>query len=596
MIKNIRNFSIIAHIDHGKSTISDRLIQTCGGLSEREMSSQVLDSMDLEKERGITIKAQSVTIFYTSRQQQKYRLNFIDTPGHVNFSYEVSRSLSACEGAILIVDATQGVEAQTVANCYTAIDMGLEVIPVLNKIDLPTADIYRSKEEIEDIIGISAVNAIECSGKTGFGINNLLERIIYDIPYPNGSIQKNLQAIIIDSWFDNYKGVISLICVKNGYIKKGQVITIMSNNKNYIVEDIGIFTPKKVSQDALYCGEVGWIMCGIKKINNILVGDTITSSNKPAKKPLLGFKKIQPQIYAGIFPTDSNQYPLFKDALTKLSINDSSLFFELEHSTALGFGFRCGFLGMLHMEIIQSRLEREYKLNLISTSPSVIYEIKLNDNTIIKIDNPTKFPLIHQIKEIREPIVKCNIFSPPEYVGNIIVLCNKKRAVQVSINYYTRQVALVFEMPMSEVILNFFDELKSITSGYASLEYEFIKFQKSDSVKLDILINSDRIDALSIIIHKKNVQYQAKKIIDKMKENIPRHQFDIIIQAAIGTHIIARNTIKQLRKNVLAKCYGGDVSRKKKLLNKQKIGKKRMKKIGNILIPQEAFFSVLNIN
>ncbi|WP_367679155.1 translation elongation factor 4 [Buchnera aphidicola] len=595
-MKNIRNFSIIAHIDHGKSTISDRLIQTCGGLSEREMSSQVLDSMDLEKERGITIKAQSVTIFYTSRQQQKYRLNFIDTPGHVNFSYEVSRSLSACEGAILIVDATQGVEAQTVANCYTAIDMGLEVIPVLNKIDLPTADIYRSKEEIEDIIGISAVNAIECSGKTGFGINNLLERIIYDIPYPNGSIQKNLQAIIIDSWFDNYKGVISLICVKNGYIKKGQVITIMSNNKNYIVEDIGIFTPKKVSQDALYCGEVGWIMCGIKKINNILVGDTITSSNKPAKKPLLGFKKIQPQIYAGIFPTDSNQYPLFKDALTKLSINDSSLFFELEHSTALGFGFRCGFLGMLHMEIIQSRLEREYKLNLISTSPSVIYEIKLNDNTIIKIDNPTKFPLIHQIKEIREPIVKCNIFSPPEYVGNIIVLCNKKRAVQVSINYYTRQVALVFEMPMSEVILNFFDELKSITSGYASLEYEFIKFQKSDSVKLDILINSDRIDALSIIIHKKNVQYQAKKIIDKMKENIPRHQFDIIIQAAIGTHIIARNTIKQLRKNVLAKCYGGDVSRKKKLLNKQKIGKKRMKKIGNILIPQEAFFSVLNIN
>ncbi|WP_187306509.1 translation elongation factor 4 [Buchnera aphidicola] len=595
-MKNIRNFSIIAHIDHGKSTISDRLIQMCGGLSEREMSEQVLDSMDLEKERGITIKAQSVTIFYVSQKKERYQLNFIDTPGHVNFSYEVSRSLHACEGAILIVDATQGVEAQTVANCYTAVELGLEVIPVINKIDLKTANPKQVKEEIEDIIGINAIDAIECSGKTGVGIINLLESIIYNIPSPRGNNEESLRAIIIDSWFDNYMGVVSLIRIKNGQLKKGETIQFMNTNKKYTVEDIGIFTPKKISKTTLFCGEVGWIICGIKKINNIIVGDTITSVKFPALNPLPGFKKVKPQIYAGVFPTDANQYVIFKEALKKLSINDSSLFYEIEQSSALGFGFRCGFLGLLHMEIVQSRLEREYNLNLISTAPSVIYEILLTNNQIIKIDNPNKFPKLNIIKEIREPIAKCIILSPPDYVGNIIVLCNKKRSKQISITYYNRQVSLIYEIPMSEIILNFFDELKSVSSGYASLEYEFHKFQISNLVKLDILINSEKVDALSIIIHKKNVQYQSRKLIEKMKESIPRHQFDVIIQASIGNQIIARSTIKQLRKNVLSKCYGGDISRKKKLLKKQKIGKKRMKKIGNIHIPQETFFSILNMD
>ncbi|WP_343128778.1 translation elongation factor 4 [Buchnera aphidicola (Kurisakia onigurumii)] len=595
MINYIRNFSIIAHIDHGKSTISDRLIQICGGLTKREMSDQVLDTMDLEKERGITIKAQSVSIIYKSKNNKKFKLNFIDTPGHVNFSYEVSRSLSACEGAILVIDTSQGVEAQTLANCYTAIDMGLKVIPVLNKIDLPTSNPNQVKNEIEDMIGISAKNAIQCSGKTGFGINDLLERIISDIPHPKGSVNKPLQALIIDSWFDNYLGVISLVCIKNGTLKKGLRIKIMSTQNEYTVESIGIFTPKKIKKSKLQCGEVGWIICGIKNVNAILVGDTITSLKNPAKNSLPGFKKIKPQIYAGIFPVSSNQYHVFQDALKKLSLNDSSLFYEVEHSSALGFGFRCGFLGLLHMEIIQSRLEREYNLNIISTTPSVTYKIITNKNNILYLDNPSKFPENNIIKELQEPIAKCNILSPIKYVGNIIILCNKKRGIQTNLVYHNRQVSITYEIPMSEIVLNFFDNLKSVTSGYASLEYDFYKFKKTDSVKLDILINHERIDSLSLIIHRSNVKNYSDNIIQKMKKTIPRHQFDIILQAAIGNKIITRGTIKQLRKNVLAKCYGGDISRKKKLLQKQKKGKKRMKQIGNINIPQETFFSILNI-
>jgi len=595
-MKNIRNFSIIAHIDHGKSTLSDRFIQKCGGLSEREMSSQVLDTMDLEKERGITIKAQSVSIFYTDKNKKKFNLNFIDTPGHVDFSYEVSRSLSASEGALLIVDSSQGVEAQTIANCYTAVDMGLIVIPVLNKIDLPTADAIRVEKEIENIIGISCKNSIKCSGKTGIGIDSLLESIINTIPCPKGNVNSPLQALVIDSWFDNYLGIVSLIRVKNGSIKKGEKIRIMSSGKTYFVDELGIFTPKKITKNMLICGEIGWIICGIKKINSILVGDTITLDHYPAISPLSGFKKIKPQIYAGMYPTQSDQFLYFKEALQKLSLNDASLFYETDNCSALGFGFRCGFLGLLHMEIIQSRLEREYGLNLISTAPTVIYEILLNNNKIIYLDNPSKFPNKTMIKELREPIAECNILLPKKYLGNILSLCSEKRGKQKTMVFHNRQISLTYEIPLSEIVFNFFDRLKSISSGYASLEYSFIKFKKSNLDRLDILINSEKIDALSLIIHKDKSFNKAQKIVKKMKDLIPRQQFNIAIQAAIGNNIIARSTIKQLRKNVLAKCYGGDITRKKKLLEKQKRGKKRMKNIGNVDIPQEAFFSILKIN
>jgi len=595
-MKNIRNFSIIAHIDHGKSTLSDRFIQKCGGLSAREMSSQVLDTMDLEKERGITIKAQSVSIFYTDKNKKKFNLNFIDTPGHVDFSYEVSRSLSASEGALLIVDSSQGVEAQTIANCYTAIDMGLIVIPVLNKIDLPTADVPRVEKEIENIIGISCKNSIKCSGKTGIGIDLLLESIINIIPCPKGNINSPLQALVIDSWFDNYLGIVSLIRVKNGSIKKGSKIRIMSSGKTHFVDDLGIFTPKKITKNMLVCGEIGWITCGIKKIHSILVGDTITLDHYPALTPLSGFKKIKPQIYAGMYPTQSDQFLYFKEALQKLSLNDASLFYETDNCSALGFGFRCGFLGLLHMEIIQSRLEREYGLNLISTAPTVIYEVLLHNNKIILLDNPSKFPNKTMIKELREPIAECNILLPKKYLGNILSLCSEKRGKQKTMVFHNRQISLTYEIPLSEIVFNFFDQLKSISSGYASLEYSFIKFEKSNLDRLDILINSEKIDALSLIIHKKSSFNKAQKIVKKMKDLIPRQQFNIAIQAAIGNNIIARSTIKQLRKNVLAKCYGGDITRKKKLLEKQKRGKKRMKNIGNVEIPQEAFFSILKIN
>ncbi|WP_422667188.1 translation elongation factor 4 [Buchnera aphidicola] len=595
-MKNIRNFSIIAHIDHGKSTLSDRLIQICGGLSEREMSHQVLDSMDLEKERGITIKAQSVMIDYKTKTGNIFHLNFIDTPGHVNFSYEVSRSLTACEGALLIVDSSQGVEAQTLANCYTAMEMNVEVIPVLNKIDLPNANPERVAREIEDIIGISALNAVRCSAKTGQGIEDLINRIISDIPSPTGDCNAALQAIIIDSWFDNYLGIVSLIRIKNGTLCKKDKIQVMSTKKNYIVEKIGIFTPKKIDREQLKCGEVGWIICGIKNIAAAPVGDTLTKENHPANHALIGFKKIKPQIYAGLYPISSNQYEKFRDALEKLSLNDSSLFFEPENSTALGFGFRCGFLGLLHMEIIQERLEREYSIDLISTIPTVIYRIELNDGKIIYLDNATNFPHTNMIKNIQEPIAECTILLPSQFLGSIIKLCTKKRGLQINMIYHTNQVSLIYHIPMNEVVLKFFDELKSVSKGYASLEYNFKTFQSSNIVCVNILINSEKIDALTILSHYNNAHFRAREIVEKMKILIPRHQFNIIIQAIIGNTVIARSTIKQLRKNVLSKCYGGDISRKKKLLQKQKDGKKRMKKIGNINIPKKAFFSLLNIN
>ncbi|WP_187308327.1 translation elongation factor 4 [Buchnera aphidicola] len=593
-MKNIRNFSIIAHIDHGKSTLSDRLIQICGGLSEREMSHQVLDSMDLERERGITIKAQSVMIDYKNETGDIFHLNFIDTPGHVDFSYEVSRSLAACEGALLVVDATQGVEAQTLANCYTALEMNLEIVPVLNKIDLVNSNPDKVAEQIEDIIGISALDAIRCSSKTGQGIKELIERIITDIPSPNGSIENPLQALIIDSWFDNYLGVVSLIRIKNGILFEKDQIQVMSTGKNYFVEQLGVFTPKKLNKNKLKCGEVGWIICGIKNIIAAPVGDTLTQAKNPAKNVLMGFKKIKPQIYAGLFPMVSDQYKTFRDALGKLSLNDSSLFYEPENSTALGFGFRCGFLGLLHMEIIQARLEREYGIDLISTAPTVIYKVELLNGKIIYLDSPSSFPMMTNIKKIEEPIVECNILSPPQFLGSVINLCIKKRGVQTNMVYHTHQVSLKYNIPMNEVVLNFFDELKSVSKGYASLEYDFKFFQSAKIVRIDILINSEKVDALTILVHHKYAQYRAREIVDKMKTLIPRHQFDISIQAIINNSIVARSTIKQLRKNVLAKCYGGDVSRKKKLLQKQKDGKRRMKKIGNVNMPKQAFLEILN--
>lgn len=594
-MKNIRNFSIIAHIDHGKSTLSDRLIQTCGGLSDREMAEQVLDSMDLERERGITIKAQSVTLNYQAKDGETYQLNFIDTPGHVDFSYEVSRSLAACEGALLVVDAGQGVEAQTLANCYTALDMDLNVVPILNKIDLPAADPDRVAEEIEDIVGIEATDAVRCSAKTGVGIEDVLEVIVQEIPPPEGSPDMPLQALIIDSWFDNYLGVVSLVRIKNGTLKKNDKIKVMSTGIAYGVDRLGIFTPKQVDTAALECGEVGWIVCGIKDILGAPVGDTLTLQHKPAEQPLPGFKKVKPQVYAGLFPISSDDYESFRDALGKLSLNDASLFYEPENSTALGFGFRCGFLGLLHMEIIQERLEREYNLDLITTAPTVIYEVELTDGTIEHVDSPAKLPPLNNIAEIREPIAECNMLLPQQYLGNVITLCIEKRGVQTNMVYHGNQVALTYEIPLGEVVLDFFDRLKSTSRGYASLDYSFKRFQAANMVRVDIMINSERVDALALIVHKDNAAYRGRELVEKMKELIPRQQFDIAIQAAIGNHIIARSTVKQLRKNVLAKCYGGDVSRKKKLLQKQKEGKKRMKSLGNVDVPQEAFLAILHV-
>lgn len=595
MNKKIRNFSIIAHIDHGKSTLSDRIIQICGGLSDREMEAQVLDSMDLERERGITIKAQSVTLDYQARDGQVYQLNFIDTPGHVDFSYEVSRSLAACEGALLVVDAGQGVEAQTLANCYTAIEMDLEVLPILNKIDLPAADPDRVAQEIEDIVGIDASDAVQCSAKTGEGVIDVLERLVKCVPDPVGTIDAPLQALIIDSWFDNYLGVVSLIRIKNGTLKKRDKIKVISTGMVYGVDRLGVFTPKQVDKEILHCGEVGWVVCAIKEIQGAPVGDTLTTAKLPAETALPGFKKVKPQVYAGLFPTNSDDYESFRDALAKLSLNDASLFYDPETSSALGFGFRCGFLGLLHMEIIQERLEREYNLDLITTAPTVIYKIITTSKQTLYIDSPSKLPPLNNIAELHEPIAECHILVPQSYLGNVMTLCVEKRGLQTNMVYHGNQVALTYEIPMAEVVLDFFDKLKSTSRGYASLDYEFKHFRASDMVRLDILINGDRIDALAIMTHRSNAQYRGRELVEKMKDLIPRQQFDIAIQAAIGNDIITRSTVKQLRKNVLAKCYGGDVSRKKKLLQKQKEGKKRMKQIGNVELPQEAFLAILHV-
>ena len=594
-MKLIRNFSIIAHIDHGKSTLSDRLIQICGGLSNREMQEQVLDSMDLERERGITIKAQSVTLNYQAKDGQTYQLNFIDTPGHVDFSYEVSRSLAACEGALLVVDAGQGVEAQTLANCYTALDMELEVVPVLNKIDLPQAEPERVAEEIEDIVGIDAMDAVRCSAKTGLGVDDVLETIVQKIPAPEGDPDASLQALIIDSWFDDYLGVVSLVRIKNGCLKKGDKIKVMSTGQVWGVDRLGISTPKRKDTDGLGCGVVGWVVCGIKDIHGAPVGDTLTHAKNGADKALPGFKKVKPQVYAGLFPISSEDYEAFRDALDKLSLNDASLFFEPESSTALGFGFRCGFLGMLHMEIIQERLEREYDLDLITTAPTVVYEIEQTDGTTIHIDSPSALPAINSIVEVREPIAECHILVPSEYLGNVITLCIEKRGMQTNMVYHGNQVALTYDIPMAEVVLDFFDRLKSTSRGYASLDYGFTRFETADMVRLDIMINGERVDALAIITHKDNAQFRGRQLVEKMRELIPRQMFDIAIQAAIGNHVIARSTVKAMRKDVLAKCYGGDVSRKKKLLNKQKEGKKRMKSVGRVDVPQEAFLAILHV-
>ncbi len=594
-MKHIRNFSIIAHIDHGKSTLSDRLIQVCGGLSDREMAAQVLDSMDLERERGITIKSQSVTLNYTAKDGETYQLNFIDTPGHVDFAYEVSRSLAACEGALLVVDAGQGVEAQTLANCYTAIEMDLEVVPILNKIDLPAADPERVAEEIEEIVGIDAMEATRCSAKTGLGVDDVLENIVSAIPAPEGDPDAPLQALIIDSWFDNYLGVVSLVRIKNGVLKKNDKIKVMSTGQTWGVDRLGIFTPKQVDTDVLRTGEVGWVVCGIKDILGAPVGDTLTLAKNGSDKPLPGFKKVKPQVYAGLFPVSSDDYENFRDALGKLSLNDASLFYEPENSAALGFGFRCGFLGMLHMEIIQERLEREYDLDLITTAPTVVYEVEQTDGKLLYVDSPAKLPAVNDIEEIREPIARCNILVPSEYLGNVITLCVEKRGTQVDMVYHGNQVAVTYDIPMAEVVLDFFDRLKSTSRGYASLDYNFQRFEASNMVRVDVLLNGDTVVALAMITHKDQSQTRGRQLVEKMKEFIPRQMFDIAIQAAIGNHIIARSTVKQLRKNVIAKCYGGDVSRKKKLLKKQKEGKKRMKQIGNVELPQEAFLAILHV-
>ncbi|MDH5179934.1 MAG: translation elongation factor 4 [Gammaproteobacteria bacterium] len=595
VLSHIRNFSIIAHIDHGKSTLADRFIQLCGGLSEREMAEQVLDSMDIERERGITIKAQSVTLNYTSQDGKTYQLNFIDTPGHVDFSYEVSRSLAACEGALLVVDASQGVEAQSVANCYTAIEQGLEVLPVLNKIDLPASDPERVIHEIEEIIGIEARNAKLVSAKTGVGIAELLEELVIKIPPPQGDVDAPLQALIIDSWFDNYLGVVSLVRVMQGTMSKKQKITIMSTGRSHMVDNVGIFTPKRQDTGTLKAGEVGYMICGVKDIDGAPVGDTITQSDRPAKQALPGFKPVQPRVFYGLFPINSEDYEDLREALSKLRLNDAALFYEPETSQALGFGFRCGFLGMLHMEIIQERLEREYDMDLISTAPTVVFEVATTGGEVIKIDNPADLPPPNKIEEVREPIIIAHILVPQDYVGNVINLCIEKRGVQKNMQYLGKQVSLSYEIPMNEIVLDFFDRLKSVSRGYASLDYEFVRFQHADLVKLDVLINGELVDALSCIVHKDQIMSRGRELTEKMKELIPRQMFEVAIQAAVGAKIVARTNVKALRKNVTAKCYGGDVSRKRKLLEKQKAGKRRMKQIGKVEIPQEAFLAVLKV-
>jgi GTP-binding protein LepA len=599
---HIRNFSIIAHIDHGKSTLADRIIQRCGGLSDREMDAQVLDSMDIERERGITIKAQTAALEYTAQDGRTYNLNLIDTPGHVDFSYEVSRSLSACEGALLVVDASQGVEAQTVANCYTALELGVEVVPVLNKMDLPNADPENAKKEIEDVIGIDATDAIPCSAKTGMGIDEILEAVIARMPPPRGDPDAAPRAMIIDSWFDNYVGVVMLVRVVDGVLRKNERMRMMASNAVYPIEQMGVFTPNSLPREQLRAGEVGFIIGGIKELQAAKVGDTITLEKKlpnnagPATEPLPGFKEIQPQVFAGLYPTEASEYDQLRDALEKLKLNDSSLRYEPEVSQALGFGFRCGFLGLLHMEIVQERLEREFDQDLITTAPSVVYEVELNDGTVLTVENPSKMPDLGRIREIREPIVTVHLYMPQDYVGTVMTLAVQKRGVQLNMAYHGRQVMLTYEIPLAEIVLDFFDKLKSISRGYASMDYEFKEYRASDVVKVDLLINGDRIDALSIIVHRAQSQFRGRAVAAKMREQIPRQQYDVAIQAAIGANIISRENIKALRKNVLAKCYGGDVSRKKKLLEKQKAGKKRMKQIGSVEVPQEAFLAILQVD
>ena len=594
-LSHIRNFSIIAHIDHGKSTIADRFIHVCGGLSDREMAAQVLDSMDLERERGITIKAQSVTLDYSARNGETYQLNFIDTPGHVDFSYEVSRSLAACEGALLVVDAAQGVEAQSVANCYTAIEQGLEVLPVLNKIDLPSADPERVVTQIEEIIGIEATSALHVSAKTGLGIPDLLEALVTHVPPPQGEPDAPLQALIIDSWFDSYVGVISLIRVVNGVIRPKDKMRVMSTGRVYQVERVGVFTPKRLDRPQLGTGEVGFVIAGIKEVDGAPVGDTLTLENRRAAAPLPGFREVRPRVFAGLYPVSSDDYDTFRDALQKLKLNDAALHYEPETSQALGFGFRCGFLGMLHMEIVQERLEREYDLDLITTAPTVIYELEMNDGSVIQIDNPSALPEPGKFREVREPIIEAHILVPQDHLGSVINLCVEKRGVQKNLQYLGGQIQLVYELPMNEVVLDFFDRLKSVSRGYASFEYEFKRFQAAALAKLDILINGERVDALSLIVHRDYAEARGRELTERMKEIIPRQMFEVAIQAAIGSKIIARSTVKALRKNVTAKCYGGDVTRKRKLLEKQKAGKKRMKQVGKVEIPQEAFLAVLQV-
>ncbi len=597
----IRNFSIIAHIDHGKSTLADRIIQLCGGLSDREMEAQVLDSMDIERERGITIKAQTAALHYKAKDGKIYNINLIDTPGHVDFSYEVSRSLSACEGALLVVDASQGVEAQTVANCYTAIELGVEVVPVLNKIDLPQADPERAKQEIEDVIGIDATDAITCSAKTGLGVAEVIEEMIRCVPPPKGSLDDPLQALIIDSWFDNYVGVVMLVRIVNGTLKPKDKITLMANGSSHLVEHVGVFSPKSVDKPQLSAGQVGFIIAGIKELKAAKVGDTVTHSpgqvgRTVATAPLPGFKEVKSQVFAGLYPVEASEYDQLRESLEKLKLNDASLLYEPEVSQALGFGFRCGFLGLLHMEIVQERLERQYGMNLITTAPTVVYQVQQSDGTILMVDNPSKMPEASKTDSILEPIVTVNLYMPQEYVGAIITLCVGKRGIQIDMNYLGRQVKLTYELPMAEIVLDFFDRMKSISRGYASMDYEFKEYRPADVVKVDILINGERVDALSVIVHRSNSQHRGREVVAKMRNIIPRQMFDVAIQAAIGSNIVARENVKALRKNVLAKCYGGDISRKRKLLEKQKEGKKRMKQVGNVEIPQEAFLAILQVD
>ena len=592
---HIRNFSIIAHIDHGKSTLADRIIHRCGGLSDREMEAQVLDSMDIERERGITIKAQTAALQYQARDGTTYNLNLIDTPGHVDFSYEVSRSLSACEGALLVVDASQGVEAQTVANCYTAIELGVEVVPVLNKIDLPAADPDNARSEIEDVIGIDATEAVLCSAKTGLGVDDVLEAVIARIPAPKGDPEAPLKALIIDSWYDSYVGVVMLVRVKDGVLRAKDRILLMSTGSQHLCEQVGVFTPKSLARPELKAGEVGFIISGIKELDAAKVGDTVTTVDRRAAEPLPGFKEIKPQVFAGLYPVEANQYDALRDSLEKLHLNDASLHYEPEVSQALGFGFRCGFLGLLHMEIVQERLEREFDQDLITTAPTVVYQVLMRDGTLIEVENPSKLPETQKIEEIREPIITTKIFVPQDYLGAVITLCESKRGQQVNLAYHGRQVQLTYEMPMAEVVMDFFDKLKSVSRGYASLDYEFKEYRAADVIKLDILINGEKVDALSVIVHRANSAYRGRELASKMRELIPRQMYEVAIQAAIGSTIIARENVKAMRKDVLAKCYGGDITRKKKLLEKQKAGKKRMKQVGRVEIPQDAFLAVLRV-